>query len=325
MKRVFLIFIIFLGIQTLVFSQKKQKDSDFRFWEDSLIRLREQSICAPTESERLALNDEFMTLLETVINEPNSISFKWDSTKNFSVITSPDKLVRFYTWCILKDNHTAINFGFLQVYISNRHKYVIYPLNDTRQNIDYPDSYLGSFNSWYGAIYYDIIPLTVSLKSGKRTYYTLLGLNANNVFSNQKVIDIFYLKNNTTPVFGAKVFKDFPKGKVTRVIFEYNKNASLALTYEPSSYQVKTDKRDPQTRKFIYQTIKDNLIIFEELIPLDEFMPPSPAFTVPESSLYQGFVQHEGKWAFLEKVSVPNLNRDFIIPKTTPKNFYNPN
>ena len=326
MKRTFLIFIIFLGVQVLVFAQKKQKDAEFRSWEESLIKLREQSMYAPTESERFALNDEFMTLLETVINEPNSLSFQWDSTKNFSIVTSPDKLVRFYTWCVWKDNRAVINFGFLQVYTPGRHKYVVYPLNDSRQNIDYPDTHLGSFNSWFGAIYYDIIPLTVSLSSGKRTYYTLLGYNANNVFSKQKVIDVLYLKNNSTPVFGAKIFKDYPKGKVTRVIFEYNKNAELALTYGTNSYKERTDKRDPKTRKFIYQTIKDNMIMFEELIPMDEFMPPTPAFMVPESSLYQGFVEKDGKWVFIkDSVNLPPLERELFIPKVSQKDFHTPN
>ncbi|MEG1556114.1 MAG: hypothetical protein RR356_05250 [Bacteroidales bacterium] len=281
-----------------------QKSFDFRFWEDSLISLREDVMIAPTELERMELNEDFMNLLESILLESNSFKFKWDSVKNFSVLTSPDKLFKIYTWYVIKDDYSVENFGFLQVYNDNRVKYVIYPLYDKKNVIDYPKTSIGNHNRWYGAVYYKII----LLEAKNKNYYTLLGWNGNNIFSNQKIIEVLHFKNDMTPIFGANVFKNYTE-KVNRIIFDYAKEASFHLSYENHTYNIGNGKRDPKSKKVVYETASGEMIIFDQLIPLEAGLESIPAFFVPESSLNQGFIQDNGKWCFLKNVNGRNPDK----------------
>ena len=313
MKRVFIILPILLFGFT-VFSQKNQ---NFVLLEDSLINLRNRVINERNEEERVALNEDFMTLLEETLNLQNSFKHNWDSVKNFSILSSPDNNFRIFTWFIEKNDLETENFGFIHVYNENRKKYVLYPLYDKRQSLDYPKTMVGNHNRWYGAVYYKIIPV----KDRNTTYYTLLGWNGNNIFTNQKIIEILHFNKDMTPIFGGRVFKDYPE-KVARVILEYSKNATLYLNYEYQEFLINTGKYNPLTRDYDYKRQKCNMIIFEELIPMDESMPAVPAFIVPESSLNQGFIEEDGKWFFLKNVRGSNPDKIRRIYQHKNRNYY---
>ena len=120
-----------------------------------------------------------------------------------------------------------------------------------------------------------------------------------------------------TPIFGGRVFKNYTE-KVARVIFEYSKNATMYLNYENQEYLVSTGKYNPKTRDFDYKRIRCDMIIFEELIPMDESMKNVPAYMVPESSLNQGFIEEEGKWVFQKNVR--GSNPDKVKPEHQQKN-----
>lgn len=304
------LFFFLLVLCTPLFSQKEE---DFRFWEDSLNSLRALSIGSPNEVARFEANEDFMTLLEQVLNRPGSFKHPWSGARDFSVLTAPDGKCRIFTWSVQKNDRTVENYGFLQVKNESRGKYVVYSLIDKRKNIDYPQTYVGNQNNWYGAVYYKIIPL----KTDSKTYYTLLGYNANNIFTNQKVIEVLYFKSNGSPIFGATIFKKYT-GKFSRIIFEYSKQSSFSLKYEKQGYDVNTGRRDPKTHRAIYESNEADMIVFEQLIPMDEGLDNVVSYLVPESSLNQGFIQDNGKWLFLS--SVKGRNPDKKMPKYVLKN-----
>ena len=315
MKKIFIILLtIFSSLS--VFSQS---DEDFRFWEDSLKYLRIEVMRAPTEELRLSLNEDFMNLLESVLMLDNSFTFVWDSTNNFTVITSPDNLFKLFTWFVIKDDFTYENFGFIHVYNQNRQKYILYPLYDRKNTLSYPEYEIADINQWYGAVYYKIVPIT----DKKTTYYTLLGWNGNDLFTNEKVIEIlqFDLNSNSPVIFGAKVFKGY-SSKVARVILKYSKNATLSLKYEYQKYSVNTGKKDPKTKKWIYETKAANMIIYDELINPESGMPNIPAFMVPESSLNQGFIAENGKWVFVSQINGRNPDKKFPVKEIQPRQYY---
>lgn len=311
MKKQSSLFLFFFLVTSFLYAGK---GFDFRYWEDSLISLRTITINAGTELERYQANEDFMNLLESVLNEPGSFDFAWDSVRNFSVLKAPDGKFKIFTWALERNDRVVENFGFIQVQNVSRGKYVVYPLTDKRSNIDYPQSFVGNQNNWYGAVYYKIIPL----KTESRTYYTLLGFNGNNLFTNQKIIDILYFKSNGSPIFGAPVFKKYTSSKVSRIIFEYSKNATFSLKFERQSYDVSTGKRDPKTHRVVYEQKTADMIIFEQLIPMEDGLEGIATYQVPESSLNQGFVQENGKWQFL--TSVKGRNPDKKMPKYILKN-----
>ena len=296
-----------------------QKTAEFHFWEDSLVNLRNQVMSESDETSRLALNEDFMTLLEEVLQMPNSFKHSWDSVHNFAVLTPPDNTFKIFTWYVMKNDYTVENFGFIQVYNEGRKKFVLFPLYDKRSTIDYPKTLIGNHNRWYGAVYYKMIPV----KEKDYTYYTLLGWNGNNLLTNQKVIEILHFNKEKVPIFGARVFKNYPE-KVSRVIFEYSKNASLHLNYEEQQYLVSTGKYNPKTKQMDYKSLNAPLIIFDELIPMEEGL-KSAAFMVPESSLNQGFLEESGRWVFMK--SVRGSNPDKVKPDFhfKPRQIYNPN
>ncbi|MCQ2283825.1 MAG: hypothetical protein MJZ57_02855 [Bacteroidales bacterium] len=297
-----------------------QKNSEFRIWEDSLISLRDDVVNEPDETVRLALNEDFMTLLEEVLQMPNSFKHTWDSVQNFAVLASPDNVFKIFTWYVVKADQSIENFGFIQVYNEARKKYVIFPLYDKGATMDYPKTSIGNHTRWYGAVYYKLVPL----KEKTFTYYTLLGWNGNNLFSNQKVIEILHFNKDMTPIFGAKVFKGYTE-RVSRVIFEYSKNANMHLNYEDQQYEVSTGKYNPKTRQMEYRRFDSPMIIFDELIPMEEGMGAIAAYMVPESSLNQGFVEEDGRWVFMKNVRGSNPDRVRPDYEYKPRQIYNPN
>ena len=316
-------YVLFIGLLFFCFiamGQKQKKGVDFRLWEDSLIQLRDDCMSASSETERLSRNEDFMYLLENVLQMEGSFKYQWDSVRNFSVVASPDKLFKIFTWYIIKDDYSYENFGFLQVYNAARKHYDVIPLYDKRYSIDYPKTYVGNHNRWYGAVYYKVIPL----ESGEKTYYTLLGWNGNDIFTNEKIIEVLHFKNDMTPVFGANIFKKY-KEKCSRVIISYSKDATMSLNYEYQSYNVGSGKRDPKTKQVVYDKVYAKLIVFDELIPLDENVPNLPSFMVPESSLNQGFVAEKGKWLYLQSVNRRNPDKDMPNYKRKTRQIYVPN
>ncbi|MBR4135035.1 MAG: hypothetical protein IKU03_01290 [Bacteroidales bacterium] len=308
-------------ILALVFmtGHAQKNTSAFRFWEDSLMTLRDQVMQEKNETTRLALNEDFMSLLEEVLQMPNSFQFGWDSTQNYAVLCSPDNLFKIFTWYIVKDNQMVENFGFIQVYNESRKKYVLFPLYDKRSVIDFPKSLIGNHNKWYGAVYYKMIPV----KEKNSTYYTLLGWNGNNLFTNQKIIEILHFNKDMTPIFGARVFKGYPE-RVARVILEYSKNATLHLNYEDQQYLVSTGKFNPKTQQTEYKLVNSPMIIYDELIPMEDGMEGLAAYMVPESSLSQGFIEQDGQWHFMKRVRGTNPDRVRPNYQYKPRQIYNP-
>ena len=311
MKRI-LGYIILIALCFSGYGQK-DKGSEFRIWEDSLIQLRNQVMNEPDETTRLAMNEDFMSLLEEVLQIPNSFKFAWDSVKNFSILTAPDNSFKIFTWHIVKKDYSVDNFGFIQVYNEGRKKYVLFPLYDKRTTLDYPKTMVGNHNRWYGAVYYTIIPV----KEKDFTYYTLLGWNGNDIFTNQKIIEVLHFNKETVPVFGARIFKNYPE-RVSRVILEYSKNAVLHLNYEHQQYAVSTGKMNPKTHQLEYKNVDSPMIIFDELIPMEDQMQSISAYMVPESSINQGFIENDGKWVFMK--SVRGTNPDRVKPTYQYKN-----
>lgn len=312
--------ICYIFIITCCFSAYSQKSNKFQVWEDSLISLRNEVMNEPNETTRLELNEEFMTTLEYVLQMPYSFKHPWDSVKNFAILNSPDGLFKIFTWYVVKKDYSIENFGFIQVYNEQRKKYVLFPLYDQRDAIDYPRTMVGNHTRWYGAVYYKLIPI----KSKDDTFYTLLGWNGNNIFTNQKIIEILHFNREMVPVFGARIFKNYPD-RVSRIIFEYSKNASLHLNYEDQQYLVSTGKYNPKTQQLDYKSVDCPMIIFDELIPMDEKTQNIAAYMVPESSLNQGFIEENGKWVFMK--SVRGTNPDKVKPVYEIKNrqIYKPN
>ena len=167
------------------------------------------------------------------------------------------------------------------------------PLFDVSDTLGFQcDKVLGP-ESWYGAIYYNIL---LHEQHGKK-FYTLFGFDANDYWSNKKFIEILTFENHK-PVFGAPlIYVTDSTGKTTiynRYFIEYKHNTEVGMNYYAD--------RD--------------MIVFDHLEPYKEKYRGLYFTYIPDGS-YEGFKWEDGKWDWIKKVFHYSIgkNDDPPVPK----------
>ncbi len=307
-----------------------QHKGDMAAMEEEVIALHKSMLTEPVSELRYQKNEKLLYLMEEMLGMKNSFNYKFDSLKTISVLTAPDKKVRVFTWYVMDDRSNCEYFGFIQSYNEQQKRYMLYPLTDKSKRIVNPATQQLTHNSWFGAIYSRLL----ETKTSSRTYYTLLGWNGGDIFSQYKVIDVLTINTKGAPVFGAPIFRNYSKTKVYRIIFEYARNAKLHMDYSREYISKRSAKKDKHTHRYTYDTVPADMIIFNRLIPMDETLANVPQYYVPEASLNDGFVEQDGRWIFKPGVEgrnkfgpkVPDANtlrKDYTQRKEY-KKMYNP-
>jgi len=165
-------------------------------------------------------------------------------------------------------------------------------LNDASMFAKDPEYTQYNKKNWYGALYYAIIPV----KKDKSVYYTLLGWDGNNKFSNKKIIEIMSFQSNGNIKFGLPYFI-YPNGKTKRrVVFQYNKQSYMSLKYSKEK--------------------KEELIIFDHLIPKSPQLEGMFDWYVTDLS-FDAFKWEESEWNYkrdFDAKSLKILRRPFNDP-----------
>ncbi|GGI25606.1 hypothetical protein [Pedobacter mendelii] len=212
-------------------------------FQDSLSSISKTVYSAQSDEKKFTENGRFVKTLVEALKEPNSFNYTFDSLKTVSVIKSPDQLFRIISRYVQLENGTYRYYGTIQMNTKGSLK--LYPLIDQTENIN-DQNIITNNQKWFGAKYYEIIPVTLS---GRLPYYVLLGWKGNTLETTKKVVEILSFDNEHVnfgmPVFDGKELK----GK-NRVIFEYQKQNAMIL---------KTDKNA-------------GLIVFDHLAPFDPEM-----------------------------------------------------
>lgn len=242
MKNIKFYLAIIICLQALLLSAQ-QSSKKLDVFQDSLISISKVIYTTQSDEAKTTLNGKFIKTLVDALKEPNSFNYGFDSLKNVSVVKSADQVFRIISWYLPFENGNYRYFGTIQM--NNKGALKLYPLIDQTENITDANAVTNN-QKWFGARYYEIIPVTIS---GKLPYYVLLGWKGNTSESTKKVIEILsFDKDNVNfgmPVFDGKELK----GK-NRIIFEYNKQNAMVL---------KTDKNA-------------GLIVFDHLAPFDPEM-----------------------------------------------------
>ncbi len=258
-----------------------------KMMEDSLAKLSQKIIDGETLEERNSANEAFIKTLNTAINIPYSYSYPFDSLKTVSVLKSPDKNFKIFSWSVADTGGTYHFYGTIQM---NREKEApLFPLVDYSNKIANPKDTITNNQKWYGAVYYKIIPVYAA-----KPYYILLGLKGNNLRTTKKVIEVLSFRNEK-PEFGRGIFEG--KGKNTkRIIFEYTHDAVMLLRFEQEK----------------------SLIVFDHLSPPDAKFKNQPETYGPDLS-YDGFQLKNGKWYFTENLDMRNVPDNHDIEYHDPK------
>ena len=293
----FCLIIILLCSRSSGFSQLS---SSFYQDEDSLKVLFKTIRDAPDDSLKITANRQVIRILGEVLRKESSFSNSFDSLSSVSKLLSPDKRFRIISWILKSKDGQLFYFGFLQVAKDNGKSYSVIELRDSASTIRKPSRQTLDPDRWYGAIYYQIVPV----RAAGITYYTMLGYATHDAFCSRKIIEVLYFEKDR-PFFGAAIFDRGKEGIFRRVLLEYSATATISLRYDQQEVELKS-KWNTSKRNYIAKKRKISAIVFDRIVPLDPRLPDDPRFFVPEGSIYDGYYFHDGMWRFIENIDAKN-------------------
>ncbi|MCE3279564.1 MAG: hypothetical protein K0S44_1755 [Bacteroidetes bacterium] len=284
-----LLFILMTFSIHIGFSQSGHEKSAIALKESELSTICKKLYSSTGENQALQ-NGLLIEKFDSILHEPNSFeNYEFDSLKkDLSILRSPDNKFRIIHWHLEKSDGTFEYFGFIQSKHSETKKGLfkksktetiqLYPLTDRSSEIKNPENTITDNKKWYGMRYYKII----HTKTRTKNYYTLLGWDGNDKFSQKKIIDVLTFDNTGIPRFGADIFnygKKYPK----RVIFEYSATCSMSLKY--------SSKKDS--------------IVFAHLAPIKPTLEGQYQYYCSDMS-FDGFGFKKGKWNYGKDLNAVN-------------------
>lgn len=263
----------FLIISYLSFNAQSLKEI-----ENKLIHQLEFVHYEKDKKKALSINEDFKDLLEQSLKNKELFNYNFDSLSKFmSTVKSPDNYFRLFNWNIELDNQKQ-HYDCWIVFNDN----TIIKLNDNERHIPNLEFTSLNNNNWFGALYFDIIPV----KKKNKTIYTLLGWDGNDMFSNKKVIESMTINKKNKIQFGNSIFK-YPDGKTKkRVIFQYNKKSYMSLKHK--------------------RIRKENYIVFDHLTPTSPHLKDFPDWYVTDLS-FDAFKWDENKWIYINDFDAKSL------------------
>lgn len=290
-------------------------------YQSRLSALIERVAAAPTDNERYLASEEAIQLLSKALDEEDSEKWKWQLPSYASVLTSPDGLLRIFTWAVIRDNGEFECFGAIQFYNEREEEYEYLLLHDKSDEIMNREETVLSADQWLGAVYQEIIQTTAS----GHTYYTLLGWNGVDNITERKIIEPVTFRNGI-PQFGAPLFRRMRNQR--RIVLEYTNDAMVNLSYETQYVQQVEKKREKVKGTNRYQTVdvvkehKEKMIIFDEVEAQVPGMEGLFQYYVP-SGVELAYAWADGKWELRNgaqgRLKDKKLNKDFSpLPKTAP-------
>ena len=222
------------------------------------------------------LNDEFKAEFEKVLNQDWAFDYPFNELKSVGKISSSDKEVRIISWNVEWENYANSYFGFILKKEKKVGHYLVELVENKTTVPPQPTESLTT-DEWYGALYYDIL----EVEKGRKTYYTLLGFDANNDRSTIKLIDVLYFVGKT-PKLGYPIFRT-NNGIEKRLYFEHSAKTKMSLSYNK--------ERD--------------MIIFDHLSPESPGLSEFREYYVPDMS-YDALVFDKNKWNLVEDIIALN-------------------
>lgn len=247
-------------------------------YELKLINKLEDVHFEKNHDKALQLNKEFKNVLEEAISNNEILNYPFDSLSKFmSTKISPDGNFRIFNWNIELSNQRQ----HYECWILMKNLTLI-KLTDLKNEIPEIEYASLDANSWYGALYYSIIPK----ERKNKTVYTLLGWDGNNMFSNKKIIESMTISKKNKIQFGVPIFK-YPSGKTKkRVIFQYSKQSYMSLKHR--------------------QVRKQDYLVFDHLMPPSPHLKEFADWYVTDLS-FDAFQWNENQWDFKRDFDAKSL------------------
>jgi hypothetical protein len=276
MSKLYLTIFTFLMICPGI-NQLKAQQMSLKECEDSIKSLIANIIQAKADTQRFEINAKIDKLFGEILKTNESFDYPFDSIKNVSKLKSDDGFVRIINWNMPLENGKFVYFAYVQ-HRDKKKKMELFRLNDKSEDITKPEFKELSDKKWYGALYYKIL----TNKSGKNTYYTLLGWDGNDDFTNKKLIDAFIFSGNKL-IFGPSIFK-VENAIQNRLIFEFAEQAQMMIRYD----------------------VNLKMIVFDHLSPAQEKFKAQFMYYGPDMS-HDGIKFEKGNWVFKSNLDLRNM------------------
>lgn len=290
MKKLAIIFSLFVSLPGLALAQHSDENTrlkQLKVYEDSLKSLGKKFVNNEEELERKNANYTFIRTLVSALKIPNSFLYPFDSLTTVKIVNSPDNRFRIISWPIINDDGSYRFYGTIQINTGGNLQ--MFPLDDYSPFMKHPEDIITDNRKWYGAEYYKIIPVY-----SPKLYYVLLGWKGNTAVSTKRVIEVLSFKDDK-PVLGLPVFDGNGKTR-KRAVFEYTRQASMLLRYDPAQ----------------------NLIVFDHLSPPEPKLKDRHETYGPDMS-YDGYKLKNGRWVYTVGLDMRNMpdsrDADYIDPK----------
>ena len=279
--------------------------------EQELSSLMNVMFSSKDDNERFNANEKFLTLLDNVLEYPNSFDYPFENLDKISILTSSDKKFKIFTWAVFSNEGDYDNFGMIQARNETTEEYEIYRLWARSDDVFSPQEAKLTDTSWFGAVYYELI----TTKNENITYYTLLGWDGKDIYSKRKIIEpITFKRNSGRPNFGASIF--YKEKQLKRMIFEYAPTASFNLKWDNQYHKEGGVKKAKQkgmkkNKPFEVEEAKierSQMILYDELEPMCDGLGMVKNLSVPSGKVV-GLRFERGKWRKVENLIPRNSKR----------------
>jgi hypothetical protein len=273
-----------------------------------MIILADSILNTPSTIGKLEANKKYKQLLKSVLNDSMSIFYDFHKVPNLSVVSSPKKHFRIYTWTVRVGNSEFNYFGFTQ-YQRKRKKSIfsafeienfVFELKNNSSDIGDNELIALNASNWWGCVYYEIIPAPKK----KDKCFLLIGWDGFGYRSTKKIIETVKFSNNGVASFGQKILRfdtnhgtKSPINYVTksRLIFEFSGKVTMSCSYNNHL----------------------NMVVFDHLAPSNPSL-SSLKFTYAPDFTYDGLEYSKQKWLYNRDLDVRN-QEDVKANKWKPK------
>lgn len=229
MGRFHLILILTAIFSGLSVAAETKPDSVFCTFENQIVELASQlSATRYKDAQQDTLAVQIGRLLGEALKRDGSFDYPFDSLKtDVCQVVSPDGRVRIFTWFSVGDAGNYHYYGYLQYHDKQAKKVRLFELNDTEAKLESYDNQTFSPQNWRGMLYYGI----VEKKHQGEVIYTLLGWDGCGLYTTRKIIEPLTFTEKGQPRFGKSMIK-IGRKKMKRLVFEYNKRATMMIQYD---------------------------------------------------------------------------------------------
>lgn len=178
---------------------------------------------------------EISRVLSEFLQTPESFEETFE-LKHLGKISSPDKRINIFTWNYQGSNFQYKYGGVVQYRVGEGNKFLVFELKPTLNQVPHNRT---SHNQWYGCLYYKII----ENRYKDIVTYTVFGWDGFNSVVSRKVIDVITVNRNGA-FFGKPIFY-MEKGRMERMLFQYNARTVMMLDYEEQNERIIFDHLSP--------------------------------------------------------------------------------